>query len=327
ILKHQLPLSLMFKFYLTYLPNMFVQIAPFACLLSTLYAFGKLNHTNEIIAMRSSGLSIYWISKTAILFGLMISLFIFWLNERIIPQASALNRKFLAQIDEGRKGPGKKPETIKNLCMYGIKNRLFFINRFNAASNTMEGLTILEHDEYQNIIKKIVANRAVYADGGWKLYQSIIYDFDRSGQIIDEPAYNEEINMAIPEKPKDFLEQKQRAESMTIAQIDDYLWRLSKSGATTVIRNFKVDLYQRFTSPFTSLIIMLLGIPFSLTMKRRSTGLSSIGVSIVVGFLYYIIDAVSIALGKGGLFMPILSASLSHILALFFALCRITNLP
>ena len=100
-----------------------------------------------------------------------------------------------------------------------------------------------------------------------------------------------------------------------------------KSGATTVVKNLKIDLYQRFTTPFTSIIIILLGIPFSFMMRKRATGLSSIGISIMVGFLYYILDAICIALGKGGLFIPIISASLSHITAFLYSVYLISALP
>jgi lipopolysaccharide export LptBFGC system permease protein LptF len=114
---------------------------------------------------------------------------------------------------------------------------------------------------------------------------------------------------------------------MTIAQLDNYIWRLSKSGATTVIRNLKVDLYHRFTFPLTSIIIILLGIPFSVLMKKRATGLSSVGLSIMLGFFYYVLNAVSIALGKAGLLMPTLAVSLSHIIALITATYFIRSLP
>jgi lipopolysaccharide export system permease protein len=114
---------------------------------------------------------------------------------------------------------------------------------------------------------------------------------------------------------------------MTIAQLDNYIWKLSRSGATSVIRNLKIDLYQKFASPFSSLIIILLGIPFSLMMQKRATGLSSIGVSIIVGFLYYIIDAVCLAIGRGGILPPFLAVSLTHIIALVFSISLINRLP
>jgi lipopolysaccharide export system permease protein len=307
---------------------MFKEIAPFACLLATLYTFSKLNHSNEIIAMRASGLSVFYITKTVLVFGALISLLVFWVNDHMIPQSISITQKIKAQIEEGtKKKYDRKTEIIINLSMYGLKNRLFFVNKFYPYTNTLEGITILEHDEEQNLTKKIVARKGVYEDRLWKFYQSITYNFDRNGQIVEEPAYFEEEIMTIPEGPRDFLAQRQRPESMTISQLDTYLWKLSKSGATNVIRNLKIDLYQKFTSPFTSLIIILLGIPFSLMMQKRATGLSSIGISIMVGFLYYILDAVCIAIGRGGIIPPMISASLSHIIALGFSLYLINNLP
>lgn len=328
ILKQHVNFSVLLQYYLSYIPIMFVQVAPFACLISTLYTFGKLNQDNEIIAMRTSGLSIFQITKTVIIFGLLISLFIFWVGDRIVPQSLALTQKIKTQMEEGKKrGREKKSEVIANLTMYGLKNRLFFINKFYPAANTMEGITILEHDEHQNITKKIVASKGVYNDNLWKFYRCITYNFDSNGQVLQEPQYFEEEIMVIPETPQDFINQRQQPDFMTIAQLDDYIWKLSRSGASTVIRNLKLDLYQRFTSPFTSMIIIFLGIPFSLIMRKRATGLSSIGLSIMMGFLYYILDAVSIALGRGEILAPILAASLSHIVVFLFSLRLINNLP
>jgi len=316
------------QYYLYFLPIMFAQVSPFACLLSTLYTFGRLNHNNEIIAMRSSGLSIFQITKTVILFGLLVSLFSFWVNDRLVPKSLAITQQIREQFSEGsKKQKEKKQEIINNLCMYGLRNRLFYINKFYPATNTMEGIVILEHDEHQELIRKIVANKGVYQEGLWRFYQAITYNFDKNGQIIEEPLYLEEEIMPISETPHDFISQRQRLDFMTIAQLEDYIWKLSRSGATTVIRNLKVRLYQRYASPFTNLVIVLLGIPFSLIMRRRATGISSIGVSILVGFLYYILEAVSIAFGMGGVLPPVLAATTSHIIALVFSLYLINSLP
>ena len=328
ILKNKTHYAVLIRYYLWYLPVMFVQISPFACLLSTLYTFSRLNHNNEIIAMRASGSSIFYITRAVLVFGAIVSLFVFLVNDRLMPQAMNITQKIKAQIEEGEKSkPERKHEAIKNLSMYGLKNRLFFVNKFFPDTATIEGITILEHDEKQNLTKKIVASKGVYEDRLWKFYNSITYEFDSNSQIVGEPFFLGEEIMTIPEGPKDFLAQRQRPESMTIGQLDTYIWKLSKSGATNVIRNLKIDLYQKFTSPFTSLIIILLGIPFSLMMHKRATGLSSIGISIMVGFLYYIVDAVFIAIGRGGAIPPFAAASLSHVLALTFSLLLINKLP
>lgn len=328
ILKQKANLDMLGDYYLAYLPIIFVQVSPIACLLSILYTFGSLNRNNELIAMRSAGLNIFQITKTVIIFGIIVSACVFWVNDRFVPFSMSLTEKIKAQMESGTKrAKEKEHEVIANLSMYGLKNRLFFVNKFSLAANTMEHIIILEHDEKQNITKKIVANKGVYKDGLWRFYQCITYHFDENVQIKEEPQYLEEEVMDIPETPYDFLHQMLRPDFMTISQLKNYMWRLSKSGATTVIRNLKVDLYQRFASPTTSIIIILLGIPFSMMMKKRATGLSSVGLSIMVGFLYYVLNAVSIALGKAGILMPILAVSLSHILALISAIYLIQALP
>jgi lipopolysaccharide export system permease protein len=328
ILKQQVNFNILVKYYLSYLPIIFVRVSPIACLLATLYTFANLNRNNEIIAMRSSGLSVFGISKTVIIFGVIISIFVFLVNDRFVPQALTLTQKIKEQMETGaKKAKIIEREVINNLSMYGFKNRLFFISKFSPRTSTMEGIIILEHDARQNIVKKIVANKGIYSDGFWRFYQSITYNFDENGQILNEPQYSEEEIMPISESPHDFLEQRQLPEIMTISQLDDYIWKLSRSGASTVIRNLKVDLYQRFTEPLTSILIILIGIPFSLMIKKRATGLSSLGVSIMVGFLYYVLNAVSIALGKAGILTPILSVSLSHTLVLIFSLYLINDLP
>jgi len=328
ILKQHINILNLLYYYLSFLPIIFVQVSPITCLLAVLYTFGRLNRNNEIIAMRASGLSIPQIAKTVIILGVIISILIFWINDRFVPQSLALTEKIKKQMgSEMKKGKEKPQEIFTNLSMYGLKNRLFFVNKFDAKTKTMENIVILEHDENQNIVKKIVANKGVYGNGVWRFYQSITYNFDENGQIKDEPQYLEEEIMAIPETPEEFLTQRQRPDLMTIAQLEDYIWKLSKSGAVTVIQNLKVDLYQRFAMPLTSIIIILLGIPFALRMKRRATGLSSIGISLMMGFLYYVLSAVSIALGKAGILTPFLSASLPHIVALTTAVYFLSVTP
>jgi lipopolysaccharide export system permease protein len=232
------------------------------------------------------------------------------------------------QVGEGKKSAKEtRPEIISNLSLYGLHNRLFVINKFYTDTYIMEGITVLEQDEHQNITKKIVAAKGEYKDGLWTFYQSITYEFNPNGSMRHDPRYLEVEVMAITESPQDFTSQGQKLEYMNIMQLDNYIWRLSKSGATAITRKATTALYQRFTSPLTNLIIILLGIPFALMMGRRASGLSSMGVSLAMGFMYFVLDAIFIALGNGGYLMPGLAASLSHLIALTFSAILIAKLP
>ncbi|MEK6567996.1 MAG: LPS export ABC transporter permease LptG [Candidatus Omnitrophota bacterium] len=311
ILKHHVGLTFMYHYYLASLPIIATQTAPIALLLSTIYVFGKLNRDNELIAMRSSGLSLWQICAPSIAIGLSLSILIFSTNEKIIP-AARLNADKMKKTLDGEKNTGPK-EVVHNLTFYGLENRLFFINYFDSKTNTMEGITILEHDNQQNLTAKITARRADYKDKLWFFYEFNRLNFDDQGQVSDDAIYRQEEITDITETPQDFLQQKKHQELMTIAQLEDYIWKLRKSGARPAVRNLLVELHQRYASSFSSLILILIGIPFSFKIRKRANIFSSFGICIGISFLYYVLTGISLALGKSGMLFPFLSAWIAPI--------------
>ena len=86
IVRNHPPIIKIVELYIYSIPIIFAQTSPMATLLATLFTLGGLNQSNEIIAMRSSGLSIFHIIKPLILFGIILSLGIFLVNETITPE-------------------------------------------------------------------------------------------------------------------------------------------------------------------------------------------------------------------------------------------------
>jgi len=328
ILKQRVNLAVLQAYYLSFMPVIFTQVAPFSCMLATLYTFAKMNKENEIIAMRASGMSIYQITRTLFIFGFVVSLGIFIIGDRLVPRATVQSNKLKERIEnEAPKTNQKGQDVLTNLSVYGAGNRLFVINKFYVQKNTMDGITVLEHNQRQEITKKIWAQKGQYQDGAWHFFNSITYTFDPQGQVMGEPQFFEEEVVPISETPRDFISQRQHPEYMDIAQLTDYILRLAQSGAHGVVKNLKIDLYQRFASPLASLIMVILSIPFALKTKNRASGLASLGLALVVGFLYYILNAVSIALGKAGIIPGMASVWLAHALALAGGLYLIHQTP
>jgi len=320
----QVPVDILIQYYLSYFPIILSQpISSVACLIAVLFTFSSLNATNEIIAMRSSGLNFWQITKPAIMFGLIISVMVFWVNERLVPRATEItqqirNENMILLVDRIR----KKKEKIRNLTFYGLKNRLFFIDSFDPDTDELSGITIIEHDQEQNVKQKIVALKGVWTGIAWKFYQAQITTFDRDD--ITTPlkikVYKEKL-MDIKESPDDFLKQRLNVNSMNIRQLEDYIDRFSKSGAQKALNNMRVDLYQKIAYPFGNFVIVLVGLPFALMIRGRKGGaFIAIGMALLLGFLYYVANAVSIAFGKGGLLSPVLSAWLTPILFTTIAL-------
>ncbi|HOX53943.1 MAG: LPS export ABC transporter permease LptG [Candidatus Omnitrophica bacterium] len=309
---------IIWEYYASFLPIIFVQTAPIAILLAILATFSKLNVNNEIVAMRSAGINIWQLTKQTVLFAFIVSIFIFWVNENIIPQAMQTSDKIKMEKIEGKASLTQK-EKINNVAYFGKKNRLYFINSFDPKTLTMEGITILEQDKNQELKEKNYALKGIWKNRKWVFSGIQVFSYDKNGAETSE--FIDEKTMDIPETPTDFMTQRVQVDYMNIRQLEDYKAKLADSGAKSVIRNLNVDIQQRFAYPFGSLVIVFVGLPFSLMIKKRKgMTFASFGVCMLIGFLYYLTNAISIALGKSDIFPPIMAGWLANVLFLIIGL-------
>lgn len=328
ILDREVPISILIQYYLSYFPIILVQSSSMACLIATLFTFSRMNNNNEIIVMRSSGLNFWQITRPALIFGVLISVFIFWVNETHVPQANANAQKIWDENMTLKSDRAKKQKEIKNLTFYGLKNRLYFISNFNPADNTLNGITIIEYDADQNIKQKIAALKGVWTEiNTWKFYQCQITNYEKANTTspLKVMVYEEKL-MDIKESPEDFMKQRIDVKSMNIRELKEYIQRFSNSGAQKAINNLKVDVHQKIAYPFGNFIIVLVGLPFALLVKsRKRSTLTSLGIAIGIGFLFYVFNALALAFGKSGVLPPILSAWISPMIFIGLAIILIEN--
>ncbi len=85
ILAKGIPLGSVLLLMLYSLPSFITLSAPFATLTAALMAYGRFSSDNEILAMRSAGFRRYSIFKPVLVFGIVISLMSFGVNDVLLP--------------------------------------------------------------------------------------------------------------------------------------------------------------------------------------------------------------------------------------------------
>jgi len=317
-------IGVLVQYYLSFLPSIVVQTSTMACLISVLFTYSNLNAHNEIIAIRASGMNFWQITRPALVFALFISALVFLVNERFVPQSSMINQQIRdTEIKVVPSQKGKGLPLIHNLTFYGLKNRLFFIDTFDPNTNELTGITIIGHDHNQNMIEKIVALRGSWTGIAWKFFscQVTTYNSNSANVASGFRIYPDKL-MDVKETPKDFLRQRMDTSSMNLVQLHGYIKRFSGSGALKTVNNLRVDMHQKITFPLRNFIIVLIGLPFALMSvgKRKAMTFTSIAIALVIGFLYYVSDAVGLALAKGQALLPWEGAWLTPIIFTLTAL-------
>ncbi len=322
LIRQKVGLDVLWQYYSSFFPIIFTQTAPIACLIATLLTLSRLNSHNEVIVLRSSGLNFWQITKPALCFGILVSTFIFWVNERFVPRATASSEQIRTDNIILKADKERKQASIKNLTFYGLKNRLYFIDSFDPNTYELEGITIIGQDNKQNFQEKIVALKGQWTGIAWKFFKCQITSFNPNDLANPQQIkYYEEKLMDIKETPQDFIRQRINVTAMNIRQLYDYIKRFSNSGATKALNNLRVDLHQKIAFPFGNIVIILIGMPLALmTGRRKALTFTSLGISIAIGFFFYVFNAIGLALGKGGLFPPFLAAWLAPLIFLGMAL-------
>ncbi len=308
---NKVPNMIIASYYASFFPVIFVQTSPIACLLAVLFSYSSLNNNNEIIALRASGLDYWRITRPAIIFGLIVTALVFMVNERFAPAAAMLSEEIKKDKIETKvsANPGQ-PQPITYLFFYGMNNRLYFIDEFNPAAKTLNGITIIVQDDQQRMTEKTTASKAVWTGTSWNFISGQISRYTPEDQIMkDDVEFFKEKVIDINESPAALLKQRLNINAMNILQLKTYIKRFKASGAIAAINNLKVDLHQKIAYPFACIIIIFVGMPFTLvTGKRKGLTFAAIGIALAISFLFYVVNAVGLALGKGGILPPPLAA-------------------
>lgn len=316
IVKFKIPLTSIIAFYVYYTPTIFLQVAPMAVLLSSIFVLSNLNKHNEITAMKSSGISLWRIMAPLLLIGMLVSMCVFITSEKVIPTSSKVASMIRREELEKEKLKNSQTRIIQNIAIYGAGNKIIFARNYDTEKMTLGDVIIHEHDKAENLVSKTTAQSGVWTGRGWRFYKVVIWNIDNSGRILGEPQFFRQKMILLKERPRDFANREWRAEFMSYRELKKHINNF-RDVSTKVIRSLLVDLHYKISFSLISFIIILIGAPFALITTRGGV-LIGIGMSIGIGLLYYAFIAISLAFGKAGLLPPMLAAWLGNIV--FFVL-------
>ena len=312
-LKHGVSMRIILSYYLYSLPSIFVQVVPIAVLVAILYMLGNLNRHNEILALKASGISSFHILTPYLFMGVLISFGVFLMSEKVVPRTAVTSTSIMeGLILKGRKKFEER--SIKNVTLFAKGNRMVFAREFEISTGTLYDVVLFEDDPHRIVQNKITAKKAVFEDDAWMFYDVIRYQMNRRGELAAEPVFSESLRLGLDAKPDDFLKESSQVEFMNTRQLDEYMGHL-QGASKKLARRLLVDFHYKIAFPFVSFVVVLLGAPLAMR-SARGGAVRGIGVSVAIVLLYFGINSVCLAMGKGGSLPPAFSAWFSN---LFFS--------
>jgi LPS export ABC transporter permease LptG/LPS export ABC transporter permease LptF len=299
------PLTTIYYFvFLT--PQIVYWVTPIAVLVATLVNFGLLTKTNQITAMKASGLSLYRLSLSLLFSAAAISVGMFILQDFVLPGSNQRQDMYRNIIK------GRPPQTFlrpNQNWIVGAGNahlQIYNYNYYDPDKQVFAGLSVFEIDQHTfEMTRRSFAKRAY-----WDAYSNRwIYDdgwVREFGENVSDPyrTFNVTTIAEMSEKPEYFVKVVKLSEQMNARELWRYIGSLQQSGFDVV--RLMVQYYRKFSYPAVAFIMVLIAIPFSFSTGRRGA-LYGIGLSIVIGIVYWAVAGLFEAMGAFNKLNPMIA--------------------
>ena len=296
------PLIDLIYYYIYKIPFIAGYMAPQAVLLATVITLASLARQNEFTAMKACGISVTGITFPIIGAAVVIALLVLACSEFVSPITNQkMNYIFFGKV-RNKATYGKIPQ--KDLWLKAKDHSIWSVDSFDPNSSGLRGVIILIPDDGFGIRKRIDAQSAVWSGDKWNFINGYVRKFNKEGLASTE--YFENRSFPASETPKDFAKVRKRPEEMSLREMYATIQVHAREGKDTTKK--WIELHRNLSYPFISIVLALLAIPLSLRSSRHGGLLFCVGVNLAMGFVFSFLYAVSISLGRGGTFDPILAA-------------------
>jgi lipopolysaccharide export system permease protein len=306
-LYNRAPLSLMAPYFLNKIPAIVSQVAPAAILLATIVTLGLMSRHNEIMAMKSGGISLWRILSPILGVVLIIYFALLGLNEWVTPAANQKAREVRDLIVHK-----KKPMAAFKQSQIWIHSHqaIYNIRLYHPEQDLLEGFTVFRFGPAFQLAERIDARSARWKDGKWTFAEASVTAFPPDGFPVRK--FHEEFVLSLPEMPADFRIADKPPEEMNYSELQEFVRKIERDGYRS--SKYRTAMHHFFSFPFIGVILAFLGVPIALR-KERGAGIAvGIGLCLFISFVFFVVYSFSIGYGQAGTLPPFLAAWLGNII-------------
>jgi len=318
--KTNIDLSIIFEMIILKLPNHFQMLLPFIILSAMMITFYRLNHTHEIVAARSSGLSIWQLLKGLMVFVLTIGL----LQLIVLNPLSAAMCKRLGNLEALYFSGTSNRIAISETGLWfreitPERQSIIHTAYIQSDSKTFSNVTFHNFDLTGDYKTRIDATLAILQKGYWELKDAMIWQ-DKEGAFKSYPIMKIPTHLTI-EKIQD---SNTDPETISFWSLSKFIDILDKSGLSSL--SYRLYWHGQLAKLGMMMAMILLAAAFGIRPIRQGGTALYVTLGIGSGFVLYFLNDVVYALGLGGQIPILLAAWTPTLIMTFLSLTLLLHL-
>ncbi|HEY9232531.1 MAG TPA: LptF/LptG family permease, partial [Blastocatellia bacterium] len=292
--------------YLVFLLPMIVNyVTPMAALVAVMVTFGLLQKTSQVVALTASGQSIYRLAVPALLASLVLSAFVFFNQDYVLPFTNSRQNNLRYMIRKGQEPPQTFYQTT-NQWLFGQESRIFNYAYFDGSNDAFARLNVIDLTrEPFGITRRLYARRARWdaATSEWVLENGWERRFNNERTIYYNPFKEQRVQLA--EGPDYFKKDVRSTSSLTLGELRRKIADLQQAGFDVL--DLRIALQAKIAFPLACLVMVIVALPFAFSVGKRGA-LYGVAIGIAIGLVYWGMLSLFEQMGRYEMLPPLLAA-------------------
>jgi lipopolysaccharide export system permease protein len=313
IINQHAPFFLVLRFVVFRIPQAIPMAFPFGCLFAALLAMGRVMGDNEVTAMRTAVIPVLRIALSPLLFGVVMFLVAYSMNEWIAPASVDLSTRTFYQIIYHTDALPVEPQFFRKDPDTG---NTFYVGQVAPDNRTMVDVQIFKPAKYGPWNETLQAKTASVAGSSLELHDVIDTRYNNDGFMTNQ-QHVKSVSIGLP---------LGETASQFVSQVNNDPWTMSSKSLRmqvnalqaqgiggTAMGNLQINLADKLAWPFACIIGVLVAVPLALRFGKRGRMLG-IALSIVTFFAYYLMVSAASAFGRNDAINPYVAAWLPNVI-------------
>jgi lipopolysaccharide export system permease protein len=266
-------------FVLLQMPYQVYLFFPMASLLGSLIGLGLLANHSELVVMRAAGMSIGQITRAVLKASLLVIILVTCIGELLVPKMAQFANDYKTSALTG----GQTLRTAQGVWVrYG--NDFISIGQI-LPDKILQDVYQFRFDAEHHLQLARQINEVRFVDQVWVAYgvnQTEFFKDRTKATKLNSLVWDVAI------KPQVLMISSVEPDEMTLHELNRYLREQKRTKQNAHV--YKLAFYQRIVQPFTTVVMMMLAIPFIFGPLRSSTMGSKLLVGATVGFSFHIVN-------------------------------------
>ncbi|MDE1172915.1 MAG: LptF/LptG family permease [Parvibaculaceae bacterium] len=281
------------------LPGIIDQVVILSVLVGSLLTFAQLARRNEMVILRSAGITIYRLGLLLAPCVALIAAAHFLLADYVVPRSAHALAIWWQDSAITDPDTDNTPKTI----WFRITTDVVAIDALAHDGTELDNVHIYHRAPDGLLISRTNASKALYKDGAWMLTGATTSTI-KGNAIAEQPARDMPWPVSI--RPSELLDLANPASSLPSATIQRIL---SGDSAGNRSHNFyRTKLQEIYAAPLGSFLMLMIGLimAYGTGRDQRTDGLLLTGIGLGLGFL--LVNGILSAFGEAGTLPPALAA-------------------